>query len=158
MPLQARGLTQTKAWLTRRKAGLKKAVATLAQPESLVRYHSDANRIVEAVVYAAYDPGVYQRTFELLSSVGAVQISQDPPVAGVTIDLTDGARAILPPGDVNYARFMLPAGYGSAANANNSFLNGKAPLPRDFFAVWLEHFGHLVPADVQDAVDRELKK
>ena len=154
MPVQLKGARETKAWLLGRKKGLKRAIGVIADQASLAINELRAKTADYSIVYLAYQPKEYERTFALLESVGAVAISQNPPVAGVVINLTPEARAILPPGDVNYARFMLPAGYGSPAHSGNSFVD--VATPRDFLAEWLRVFGEAVPNDVARAVNREL--
>ncbi len=142
--------------------GLDAAAKHVIKPETLDRYQGDAQQMVATAVYLAYSPSVYERTFELLSSVGAVEISNDPPTAGIVIDRTADNMAAGKPRDVAYARFFLPKEYGGAANSSNSFLNKHlvkhpdiAP-ERDFLALWMQIFGAMVPDELEVLIDAEI--
>lgn len=155
MGITLKGLRETKAWLLGRQKGLKRAIAEIASPASVAINELRAKTAVYSIVYLAYHPSEYERTFALLNSVGAVALSQDPPESAIVINLNSDNRAKLPPSDVSYARFMLPAIYGSPANSTNSFIP-QGSLPRDFMAEWLRVFNKEVPKDVDVAVRREL--
>ncbi|MBE7466759.1 MAG: hypothetical protein HS116_25090 [Planctomycetes bacterium] len=153
MSIKAKGLQSTKRWLQGANSKIRKSIQEeIVGAGALAVAELRAKNAVLSAVYAAYSPRDYDRTFELLDSVGAVAIQQEPPTAGIVISLGDDGRAIRPPGDVHYARFFLPAEYGSAANSANSFVSASAVPERDFLAVWIQVFGDLIPREVAEAL------
>ncbi|MBE7467508.1 MAG: hypothetical protein HS116_28875 [Planctomycetes bacterium] len=158
MSIKAKGLGTTKRWLQGANSKIRKALQEqVVGAGALAIMELRAKNAVLSSVYAAYNQREYERTFELLDSVGAVEIQSEPPAAGIVISLGDAGRAVRPPGDVHYARFFLPAEYGSAANSANSFVSAAAVPERDFLAVWIQIFGDLIPREVAAALTEALR-
>lgn len=157
MGITMKGMQETQRWLRTLPAKLKSAaVEATTSSDALGAMETRARADVLAVVYAAYSPKVYQRTFELLAAVGAVKLDVEPPelaAAGIVINLTDGVKAKLEE-DVSYARFFLPQ------EAGLSFLRNRPGVPylRDFFSAWEDAFGELIPLRLAAAIDKELAK
>lgn len=153
MSIKAIGVTETSKWLGRIKSGIADAIKEeISGTETLSSMQAEAQQIVATVVYAAYDPKEYDRTFELISAVGAVQLQDDPPAAGICIELTPGVIANHGKGDISYAQFMLPD------KAGKSWLATTAPgsIPRDFLTVWQQYFADKIPAQLSAAINRVL--
>ena len=155
MKIDAQGLTETSQWLGRLAGEIEGALESeITSPSALAQMQADAQQIVATVVYAAYSPSVYQRTFELISAVGAIKFVDKPPAAAVVIELTPGVTANDGQGDISYAQFMLPE------MADRSWLRRTVPesIPRDFLLAWQQYFADQIPAKVSHALDEALRK
>ncbi len=149
MGITASGIKETQRWLEKVSGGIETSLKdVLVSAPALAGMEARAKQDVEIVVYAAYDPKEYRRTFELLNGVGAVSLSESPPAAGIVIELTPETEAKGTRG-VSYARFMLPE------FAGQSWLQETAPdtIPRDFLTVWMATFGEFIPPILMARID-----
>lgn len=152
--ITARGIKETRSWLDKVTEEIEGSLKeTITSAPALSGMEARAKQDVEIIVYAAYDPKEYQRTFELLNGVGAVSLSENPPAAGILIALTPGTEAVGTKG-VSYASFMLPE------FSNKSWLQETAPnsIPRDFLSVWLATFSEFIPPILMARIDGALSR
>ncbi|MCW8133124.1 MAG: hypothetical protein KIS92_22455 [Planctomycetota bacterium] len=153
MSFEAIGLRETRAWLAGRLKGLPEAVRfAITSPIALDFAKDEATRIVNEVVYQAYQPEVYKRTYNLLNAVEAVALDENS--AGVMIPFSDLLAATKGPlaGAATYAQLMLPEFIESSYWEEKP----RQSLPRDFLSAWMFEFKELAFINMRDEIDLEI--
>lgn len=111
-------------------------------------YRLQAKSIVNEVVYGAYSPKVYKRTYKLLNSVKTEVIANG---FGISIyqdsEMTPTKTTSKHPGYGHY--FIEGGGYLQMERMPAELV---ASLPRDFLGVWVTHFEVVIDRDYRNSV------
>jgi hypothetical protein len=155
--VEAKGLTEARKWFLAFPGTLRRRLNdALSSDEARQSVVSQATSIIDRVVYDAYTPDVYQRTYTFLGSVQSRTV-QSKDEAGMEVFIPDRAdleTEIEGLGDYIYPALMLP----EFANLSYWFPKPKASLPRPFMDAWIDEFDvsslNIVVRELDDLLSR----